>query len=702
MQVKIQPSLRMGTVLLLFLFTSEEACAEFIIKSVDLIMQPSDEVQRSTNVSLKCEAEVSRSPGSHLNYKYIFYKDYVKLNTDQISATDGLYSIPDVRVSHSGKYKCALSIKTETKESRVKDLKVKGLLTPVLKVDKLTLTEGDDVTAVCTAEGETGFLTFFFRDGPEELYRKDTYSQKVEHNLTVTKRHKNMFCYYSINLSGSLETSNNSNVISVDFQELKIKPDIKVMPSTDVTEGDPITLSCSVNMTHQRNSDLIIHLIHEKNTMLRLNMTQEDYKVIAMANDSGKYECISKLGGVHKSSSVNITVKELFSVPVLSIHPAEVFEGENFTISCQISSFDSEEIQRNITYSIFRDNTIIINSNNYSDTAGKVTNEEYMCKAEANRITKESQRVLFGAKVLVSKPEITAYGPVIVDKPFLILCHSENGTLPIIYSLMRNDITLNRTEVSDPHEKAHFLALISTPSDISSYLCAAENNGRVKMSERLHVTVIVPVETPLLTVVPVPGNIEEGYNITLICGIPKGSPPISFMFYASNPTPIHNTTVQSNSSSFVLSTVNREKSGNYYCTASNMAGMSMSNIVTVEVSWAKWKKALIAVFFMLLVALLVLFIMIRYKAKRGKREMAAKLSVKPASPKSDDSLTLSLTHDTHYSTHTVEVNNKESVWSERPPDQDSLELPNEGDVEYTEVVHPQPVDPTRTTPVRIC
>lgn len=91
--------------------------------------------------------------------------------------------------------------------------------------------------------------------------------------------------------------------------ELKIKPDIKVMPSTDVTEGDPITLSCSVNMTHQRNSDLIIHLIHEKNTMLRLNMTQEDYKVIAMANDSGKYECISKLGGVHKSSSVNITVK---------------------------------------------------------------------------------------------------------------------------------------------------------------------------------------------------------------------------------------------------------------------------------------------------------------------------------------------------------------------------------------------------------
>lgn len=93
---------------------------------------------------------------------------------------------------------------------------------------------------------------------------------------------------------------------------------------------------------------------------------------------------------------------------------------------------------------------------------------------------------------------------------------------------------------------------------------------------------LVPVGKPLLTVVPVPGNIEEGDDITLICGIPKGSPPISFRFYASSHTPIHTTTVQSNSSSFVLNTVNRENSGNYYCDASNMEDKPSSNIVTVE------------------------------------------------------------------------------------------------------------------------
>ncbi|XP_056102126.1 platelet endothelial cell adhesion molecule isoform X2 [Rhinichthys klamathensis goyatoka] len=662
MQVKIQPSLRMGTILLLFLFTSEEACAEIFIKSVKLFIQPRNEVQRSTNVSLKCQAEASHTAGSHLNYKYIFYKNY-HIITDQTNATDSLYYIPDARVSHSGRYKCAVVIEEIKKESSAKDLTVKGLLAPVLTVDKLRLTEGHDVTAVCTAEGETGFLTFFFRDGPEELYRVYTNSHKVEQNLKLDKGTVNMFCYYSINLGSTAERSSNSNVISVDIEELEIKPDITVMPSTDVTEGDNITFSCSVNMTHQRNSELRIIFSHGHNT-LSLNMTHEDYAMLAKANDSGEYECISSLGGVHKSSSLNITVKEIFSIPFLSIHPDEVFEGEHFDIRCQISSLASRIQREDIKYSIFRDETFVIKDNRYSGTASKATNGKYVCKAEANRIIKESSMLLFGAKVLVSKPEITVDGPVIVEKPFWIRCHSENGSLPITYSLKRNNLILNSTKVSRFQEEARFLALISTPSDITSYMCEAKNNDvSIKMSERLQVTVIVPVGKPLLTVLPVPENIEEGNDVTLICGIAKGSPPISFRFYGSDHTAIHTTTVQSNSSSFVLSRVKRKNSGNYYCEAFNTADMSSrSDIVKVEVSLAMWKKALIAVFCMLLVALLVLFIVMRYKAKR------------------------------------VEVNNKESVWSERPPDlvdQDSLQSPNEGVVEYTEVVHPQPVDPTQ-------
>ncbi|XP_068078052.1 platelet endothelial cell adhesion molecule isoform X4 [Danio rerio] len=708
MQVKKQLTLRAGTFLILFLFTSDKANTEFIIKSVNLFIQPRNEVQRGTNVSLICQAEVSQSPGSNPNYEYIFYKDYEMLLTEKTTATHWFYSIPDARVFHSGKYECAVVIGHQNKKSGSTDLTVKGLLTPVLSVDQQRLKEGDNVTAVCTAEGEMGSLMFSFRDGPVELYRKSTNTQKVEQKLAFEHKRMrtvNMFCYYSISLGSKIEISNNSNVIDIDIQELGITPEINVMPSANVIEGDLLTFSCNVDMTYQKNSELRISLVHG-HTTLGLNMGQKTYNMSAKANDSGQYECIASLGAIHKSSSVNITVNQLFSVPALSIHPPEVFEGEHFDITCHTDIIASVRIQReDIKYFIYKEKTLVISNYRYSNTARNVTNGKYMCVAKANGIIKESSNVLFRAKVLVSQPEIRVDAPpVIVDKHFWIHCHSQNGSLPIIYTLKRNNITVNRTEVSNPHEKARFIAMISAPSDISSYFCEAENNGKisVKMSQRLNETVIVPVGKPLFTVIPIPGNIEEGEDVTLICGIPKGSPPINFSFYGNSHTPINTTTVQSNSSSFVLSAVSRQKSGNYYCEAFNLANkLSKSDIISIEVSLAKWKKILTVAFCLLILALVVIFIVLRYKAKRGREtynppasQAAHMPDLMPAFPKSDDFLI----HESHYSGFSVGVNNKESVWSEKPPDisdEGILQLPNEGDVEYTEVVHSQPLDPTR-------
>ncbi|XP_051568007.1 platelet endothelial cell adhesion molecule isoform X3 [Myxocyprinus asiaticus] len=704
MQVKIQPCLRMGTFLLLFLFTltssAEEAHADIIIKSVNLTIQPRNEVQRGTNVSLTCLAEVSYSAMSQPSHKYIFYKDYQPLHTKETSNTELPYFISDARVGHSGKYKCAVVNGKQKKESSVKDLMVKGLQTPVLSVDKSVMREGDVITANCMAEGETGSLTFFFRDGDEELYSESTNNHQVQQKLSLSKGTSNLFCFYFISLGGTMAQSNKSEVIKVNIQELKIKPSITVKPSTNVIEGDTINFRCNVDMIQQKNSELRISLVHGRTT-LSFNMTHKNYTMSAKANDSGEFECISSMGNVHKSASVSITVKELFSKPVLSIIPSSVFERERFHINCHVKSFASERIQQDdIKYSIFKDNTLIISNDRYSDTAGRATNGKYMCSAEAKGIIKKSLAELFEAKVLVSKPEITVDGPVIVGKPFWIVCHSENGSLPIFYTLKRKHFNGNWTDAYIHNNKSRFLAMISTPADISSYLCEAKNNGpaSAKMSERLYAPVIVPVGKPLLTVIPVPGNTEEGQDLTLICGIPKGSPPISFTFYRSTHTQLHNTTVQSNSSSYVLTAVTRQDSGSYYCRALNSAEeASMSDPITVEVSLATWKKALIAAFCMLLVAPLILVFAMRYKAKRGKKEMAAELSVKPASPKSDESLTLSLTHDYP---HTVGVNEKENVWSKGPPNvnQDSEGSPFEGDIEYTEVVHPQPVDPARRAP----
>lgn len=97
-----------------------------------------------------------------------------------------------------------------------------GLQTPVLKVDKLKLREGDDVTAVCTVEEEIGPLTFFFCNGSQELYTEHTESHKVERQLVLPKGTVNIFCYYSFSFPSKIERSNKSNVIRFDIQGTSI------------------------------------------------------------------------------------------------------------------------------------------------------------------------------------------------------------------------------------------------------------------------------------------------------------------------------------------------------------------------------------------------------------------------------------------------------------------------------------------------
>lgn len=101
-----------------------------------LIVHPRDEVERGTNVTLECQAEVSHKEGSQPNHNYSFYKDFKSLNTDQTSSRDNFYSIPDARMAHSGKYQCAVDTKEQKEQSIVKALTVKGRGTHQFNVQK--------------------------------------------------------------------------------------------------------------------------------------------------------------------------------------------------------------------------------------------------------------------------------------------------------------------------------------------------------------------------------------------------------------------------------------------------------------------------------------------------------------------------------------------------------------------------------------
>lgn len=91
---------------------------------------------------------------------------------------------------------------------------------------------------------------------------------------------------------------------------------------------------------------------------------------------------------------------ELFSAPVLSITPAEVFERQQFTVTCASSEVASERIERrDVKYTIYRKKQVLSSDGGaYVTTATAETNGEYTCSARVNDTIKQSRSVIFRSK----------------------------------------------------------------------------------------------------------------------------------------------------------------------------------------------------------------------------------------------------------------------------------------------------------------
>ncbi|XP_062853212.1 platelet endothelial cell adhesion molecule [Trichomycterus rosablanca] len=656
--------------------TKQPLAKRLLIKGVTLSVEPENKVERGSNLKLTCNAEVSHASHAAPTYKYSFYKDFGEdaLHTEETNASKpGLYYINEARASHSGMYKCKVLVEGLSMESSTEDIIVEGgIMTPVLIVNKSQVTEGENVSAICKAEEESGSLTFSLKNGLKEIYREETTNGEVHRTLSFTSRGTaRLTCSYFINLESGRLKSNDSNVFSITVLELDITSRIVVKPSTEVTEGDTINISCTEGQINQNLRSVSLQLV-KGSKILKPDMKNSEYSKVVTAEDSGKYECFSVMNNIQKTDSANLTIKELFSQPILTITPAEVFEKQQFTVTCRSSDYASERIRPNeITYSIYRNNLKLISGSingMYKGVAGAETNGNYSCVAQVSVINKTSHQKSFKAKVLVSKPIIKVVGSVILGNPFQIECHSQNGSLPITYTLKKASEVQGQKKVSGPSERARFTALLYSENEINDFRCEAQNNGlhSVHLSESLTAQVTVPVGRPLLTIAPDPNDITENQNVFLICSIGKGTPPISFKWYHNgSSSPIHSATVMANTSSYMLRSVSSVDSGRYHCEALNSDQEQISNQVYMAVRMAHWKIGLIVGLIIIVCLLCLAGLLIRYKAKRVG----------------------------------MATTNGAGIWSERPPVSDSIEAvdvdrPEEPNVEYTEVLHPQ-TDPTR-------
>ncbi|XP_051994612.1 platelet endothelial cell adhesion molecule isoform X2 [Xyrauchen texanus] len=669
----------------------------FTIDQVMLTLLPGNEVATGTSVTLRCEAKVSQSVPQPLTYTFSFLLDDQVVYSKKISDAAVERSLSPARVSNSGLYKCSVHIYDKFKKSDGQRLTVTGFQTPLLKVKSDIVSEGEDIHATCSAGEETGSLMYFFYENDQEVKRVTSSNSSVTTTLTMQKlRDTYLQCAYMVMMQPKAGNSNKSNTVKVIVQDLEgITPNIHISPKANVVEGDRVTIKCHV----QYPSDLEVFLT-KGSTVLHKSHTGFSHSFTVRVEDSGEYVCKAEKGNVQKKTTYWLNVAELFSRPILRLIPDQVFEGEHFHLNCSSVIISTQKISRaDIKYVLLKENRLIASLANYTDTARRTTNGKYSCMAEAKGINKTSLPLVFKVKVPVSAPVIRAVSKVIVGRSFKVLCEAENGTLPISYTLMKGHSRVADVTVVEAADRAFFdITYISSPQEINNFTCQAHNQGpSLSMhSGPLRAPVIVPVSKPVLMVEPKGFTVTEESDLLLICSVQQGTNPITFTWYHYGVLiPFSTQEVMKSQGTHVVKAIKRDQRGSYYCEASNQAIDSHSSFpVTIAVSLAIWKKALIGVSCILLLVAIIIVLTVFFKKMSNPRrkKQANELSVKPR-PKSGDPMRMSLTLDIEDNTalNGTPCVMGRNVWSENVSGSESEDQSKED----TELVQPQEVDPSK-------
>lgn len=91
--------------------------------------------------------------------------------------------------------------------------------------------------------------------------------------------------------------------------ELDFRASIAVHPSTEVIEGDPVHIVCSVTGVYHNSPSL---LLHKGSRFIQTSSAPGqtvEHEAVAQATDSGMYVCSATMNNIDKDDYANLTVK---------------------------------------------------------------------------------------------------------------------------------------------------------------------------------------------------------------------------------------------------------------------------------------------------------------------------------------------------------------------------------------------------------
>ncbi|XP_042773064.1 platelet endothelial cell adhesion molecule isoform X2 [Panthera leo] len=663
----------------------------FTINYIHMNILPGLEVQNGENLTLQCVVDISTTSHVKPQHWVLFYKDDVLFHNVSSMKNTESYFIPQARVYDAGTYKCTVILNNKEKTTSEYQVWVKGVSNPRVTLDKKEAIEGGVVTVNCSVPEENPPIYFTIEKLKLDAKGFKQKREKVSQNqnfmvmeFTVEEQdHVILFqCQARIFSGTNVEISKAIRSELVTVTESFSNPRFHISPKGVITEGDQLNIKCTIQVTHlvqsfpeiiiQKDKAIVAHKTHGN---------EATYSVMAMVEHNGNYTCKVEASRISKVSSIVVNITELFSKPKLESSTTRLDHGESLNLWCSIPGAPPAN------FTIQKENTIVSLSQNFTKIASERDRGTYTCSAGIGKVVKKSNAVQITVCEMLSKPRIFYdSGPeVIKGQTIAVSCQSVNGTAPISYHLVKANSILESCNM-DSNEPAVFK---DKPTKDVEYQCIADNcHSHTEMiSEVLRVKVIAPVDEVKLTIL-LNEEVESGKEVVLRCSVNDASGPITYRFYREKEgSPFYQIISNDTYAMWHKEKASKEHEGQYYCTAFNRANLvksnPQSNILTVRVFLAPWKKGLIAVVVIgVIIATLILgarcCFLKKAKAKQTPVEMA-----RPAAPLLNSSNEKMLSDpDTEANRH---YGYSEDVGNHAMKPANENKEPLTMDVEYTEV-----------------
>uniref|UniRef100_A0A8C5KS00 Platelet endothelial cell adhesion molecule n=1 Tax=Jaculus jaculus TaxID=51337 RepID=A0A8C5KS00_JACJA len=657
----------------------------FTINSIKMNSPSGWEVPNGFNLTLQCIVDISTTSQHKPQHLMLFYKDDVLVyNVSSMENTEN-FTIHQVRVFHSGRYKCTVILNSKEKTTQEYPVLVKGVPNPIVTLDKKEVIEGEIVKVTCSVPEEKPPIYFTI----EKLELDSTIKQKREKSsnqnsvtldFTIEEQDSVLVfrCHAGI-MSGTLmQTSEFTRSEVVTVRESFSTPKFDISPLGMITEGDQLRIKCTVHLTHLDREFPEIIIQKDKVIMATTKQSNEaSYSVMAMTEHSGVYTCKVESNRISKVSSIVVNITELFPKPKLEYSSNQLDQGEKLDLLCSVVGAPSAN------YTIQQEGVIVSLDQNLSKIAMERDSGTYTCTASVGRVAKRSDGVEVKVCEMLSKPSIfhNAKSEIIKGQPISISCQSIGGSPPIAYHLLKGKNAF-QSYTKPSNDPAVF---IDKPTKDTEYQCMADNchSHPEMLSEVLRVRVIAPVNEVSISVLE-SKEVESGKSLVLYCSVKEGTGPITFKFYKENEDkPFYQTTSNETRVPWHKEKVSKEQEGQYYCTASNSVSLpkliSRSKTLTVTVYFAAWKKGLIAV---VVIGVIIATLIVGAKCYFLRKARGKQSSYLPAAPllnsNNEKKSESNIEANRHYGYNDDVGNHAKTPLNEK---KDPLSV----DVEYTEV-----------------